>query len=490
MKVFSPSLIEEVPARVALHYIVFPLARENGTLRLAASRDLTREAKEELRIVLGKELEFTILEKEEIEASIARFYGVGAGVIETLVQEREDEATDFSAGGGPAFGGEVIDQDKKEDQTIIRLVNELFLDALHHRASDIHIEPFEASLRIRYRVDGILQEAKVSSKIKALAPSLISRIKIMARLDIGEKRLPQDGRIKISAKKPGGSATLCGGKSERQELDLRVSILPSPSGEAIVIRILKSLELLSLEELGFDPEALTVIRRLIQKPNGIILVTGPTGSGKTTTLYACLKEINNVERKIITIEDPIEYKLPGIIQMQVNTKIGFTFAKALRSMLRHDPDCLMVGEIRDQETAEIAIRSALTGHLVFSTLHTNDAPSAVIRLIEMGIEPYLVASSLEAVVAQRLVRKICPAPACRRVGCEKCQGSGYFGRTAVYELMIVTEALREMTLRRSTASELRSRALQEGMISLAANGKRKIEAEIILESDLTRIISA
>jgi len=452
--------MERVPARIASHYSVLPLAKENGILRLAIPHDLTHEEKEELRIVLGFPLEYVSADRSEIEKSIARIYGLGAGVIETLAQEKEEasEALDF----------EVIDRDKKEEATIIRLVNELLLDAIRHRASDIHLEPFEKSLRIRYRVDGLLQQAQVSEKIRRLAPSLISRIKIMARLDIGEKRLPQDGRIKI--------------KRKGEELDLRVSVLPSSCGEAIVIRILKPLELLNLEELGFDSETLTKFRLELQKSNGIILVTGPTGSGKTTTLYACLKGINTIERKTITIEDPIEYKLPGVIQMQVNPKIDFTFARALRSMLRHDPDCLMIGEIRDSETAEIAIRSALTGHLVLSTLHTTDGPSALTRLLEMGIEPYLVASSVEAVIAQRLVRKRC-------LPCEKCAGSGFFGRTVIYEFMTMSESLRHMASEKATSASLRQQARQEGMISLEENGLNKAQNRLTTAEEIRRVLT-
>jgi len=466
-------ILKEVPARIALRYTILPLSRENGSLKLLAPPELSKQEREELRIVLGKELEFVEGSRPEIESALSKAYGVGAGVIETLTQETEEEQESFNF--------EIIDQDKSEEATITRLVNELLLDALKRRASDIHIEPFEHVFRIRYRVDGLLQEARVSEKIKSLAPSLISRIKIMASLDIGEKRLPQDGRIKISAKKPGGSATSCGGKVEREELDLRISVYPSSAGEAIVIRILKPLELLNLEELGFDEEALQKIRSETRKPHGMILLTGPTGSGKTTTLYACLKELNSIERKIITIEDPIEYKLPGIIQSQVNPKIGLTFAKALRSMLRHDPDILMVGEIRDPETAEIAIRSALTGHLVLSTLHTNDAPSAAARLLEMGIEPYLVTSSLNAVIAQRLVRKLCPP-------CGKCGRTGFFGRTAVYELMILSDSLRKLMAERRASEEIRNQAAQEGMIPIRDNGLKKVREALTSASEIDRAL--
>lgn len=452
-------LLKEVPARIALRYFILPLSKENGSLKLLAPPELSRQEKEELRILLGKELEFILSSRSEIQESIQRLYGVGAGVIETLTQEKEEEPESFDF--------EVIDQDRPEEATITKLVNEFLVDALKQRASDIHIEPFEKSFRIRYRVDGLLQEARVSEKIKPLVPSLISRIKIMAKLDIGEKRLPQDGRIKI--------------KRKEEELDLRISVLPSSAGEAIVIRILRPLHLLVLEELGFDEEALIKIRQELKKPHGMILVTGPTGSGKTTTLYACLKELNTLERKIITIEDPIEYKLPGIIQIQANPKIGLTFARALRSMLRHDPDVLMVGEIRDQETAEIAIRSALTGHLVLSTLHTNDAPSALTRLLEIGIEPYLVSSSLQAVIAQRLVRRRC-------IPCDRCGGKGLYGRTAIYELLMMDESIRSLVLEKSPASALRRQALANGMEGLLENGRKKVREGLTSPEELQRIL--
>lgn len=462
--------VREVPARIALHYSVFPLARENGKLRLAVPQGISRQVLEELGVVLGfgDGLEFSFLPRPEIQALISKAYGVGAGVIELLAGDEPKEAEDK--------GLEKIDAPLTDDPTVTKLVNELLRDALKRRASDIHLEPFEETFRIRYRVDGRLIEAGVSEKILTLAKSIASRIKIMAKLDIGEKRLPQDGRIKI--------------RQGREELDLRVSVLPSCHGESIVIRILKPLELLSLQDLGFCEEYLKKIRSQLQKPHGMILMTGPTGSGKTTTLYACLKELNQMERKIITIEDPVEYKLPGIIQMQVHSKIDFSFARALRSMLRHDPDCLMVGEIRDAETAEIAIRSALTGHLVFSTLHTHDAPSAVTRLVEMGIEPYLVASSLEAVIAQRLVRKFCPS--CGGRGgphCKMCEGDGFYGRLAISEIMPVEETLRDLILEKKTGSILRRQAIRNGLRCLLDDGLEKVKRGLTSESEILAKVS-
>ncbi len=465
------TFLMKVPARVAIHYSVFPLEFQSGVLQLMVPEDMPHESKADLRVTLGLKLAFVTAPRHQIEELITKYYGIGAGVIETLAQEKTSEAEVFDV--------EVIDQDQKEDITITKLVNQLFLDALQHRASDIHIEPFERSLRIRYRIDGLLQNARISEQIRMLAPNLISRVKIMAKLDIAEKRLPQDGRIKI--------------RQQNEELDLRISVLPTTFGEAIVVRILRPLELLELETLGFDEKSIEQTRELLKKPHGVVLITGPTGSGKTTTLYSYLKELNQTERKIVTIEDPAEYKLHGILQMQVNSKIDFTFARALRSILRHDPDCIMIGEIRDSETAEIAIRSALTGHLVFSTLHTNDAPSAITRLVEMGIEPYLVASALQGVIAQRLVRKYCEA--CRgtssssKIQCEPCGGSGYYGRMAISEIMPITPEIRELVFRRTTGSEIRKKASENGMATLFENGMTKVSLGLTSAEEIQRVIA-
>ncbi len=459
-----------VSSPLASHYGIFPLHLHQNVLCLAVPSGLTAEDKETLRIVLGRTLEFVECDPKMIELSIAHTYGLGAGVVETLVRGQdaapEEETFLLKAGG-----------DGDSDAGLIEWVNRLIEDAIAARASDIHIEPFESNLRVRYRVDGLLQEARMPGHIHTLAQSLISRIKIMSRLDIGERRLPQDGRIKV--------------KRHADILDLRVSVVPSAFGEAVVIRILKPLALLQLADLGFDEKNTLKIRGLLQKPHGVVLVTGPTGSGKTTTLYACLKELNSMERKIITIEDPIEYKLPGVLQMQVHTKAGLTFAKALRSILRHDPDCIMIGEIRDSETAEIAIRAALTGHLVFSTLHTNDAPSAAVRLIEMGIEPYLAASSLRGVIAQRLVRRFCRrCPAGHpEMHCPECGGKGFYGRLAISEIMTVNETLEDLILAGGSGSALRKVALMGGMESLYEDGLAKVRAGKTSQSEVERVIS-
>jgi general secretion pathway protein E/type IV pilus assembly protein PilB len=359
-------------------------------------------------------------------------------------------------------------------------------EAIDRRATDVHFEPFETALRVRYRVDGVLQEANILPEVRQFQPAIVSRLKILSRLDIAEKRLPQDGRIKL--------------RVGPREVDVRVSVIPMLHGEAVVLRLLdRGATLLGLEHLGMDEPDRNAVERILDLPHGIVLVTGPTGSGKTTTLYAGLSRINDVERKIITIEDPIEYHLHGINQIQVSPKGGLTFARGLRSILRHDPDVILVGEIRDQETADIAVQASLTGHLVFSTLHTNDAPGALTRLVDMGIEPYLVASSLEMVLAQRLVRLICPG--CRQQytppdpealrsefggeppprlyqgeGCPQCQGTGYRGRTGIFEVMPISESIESMILERASAGEIRKVAARQGMRSLREDGLRLVRS--------------
>src|SRR5258708_221607 len=344
-----------------------------------------------------------------------------------------------------------------EDESIMRFVNKVLRDGIDLRASDIHLEPFEHELRIRYRIDGVLQDVPVPAQIKRFQPAIVSRVKILSHLNIAEKRLPQDGRIKI--------------RIDESEVDIRVSVIPMLHGEAVVMRLLRqNATLRGMGDLGFDGRELKSFRRVLTLPHGIILVTGPTGSGKTSTLYTALSEINDAVRKIITIEDPIEYQLRGVNQIQVSEKTGLTFARGLRSILRHDPDVILIGEIRDHETAQIAVQASLTGHLVFSTLHTNDAPGALTRLVDMGVEPYLVASSLEAVLAQRLVRVLCPeckqvdtSPAAqafktqlgfpaetsifRAVGCRECRQTGYHGRRAIFEWMDTTPEIRRLILK-------------------------------------------
>jgi general secretion pathway protein E/type IV pilus assembly protein PilB len=384
-----------------------------------------------------------------------------------------------------------------QEASVVKLVNEILLEAVNERASDVHFEPQETGLSIRYRIDGLLQEQKLPPEIHRFQAAIISRIKIMARLNIAEKRLPQDGRIKMRIKE--------------REIDVRVSIIPMLHGEGICLRILdKSRMVFNLKNVGMFEDVYKLFRKLIERPHGIILVTGPTGSGKTTTLYSALNEIKDKTTKIITVEDPIEYQTEGISQIQVHAKIGLTFAAGLRSILRHDPDVILIGEIRDMETAESAIQSSLTGHLVFSTLHTNDAPSAFTRLIDMGIEPFLVASTIEGVMAQRLVRKVCPdckveyrpeeheipddfprngteLVLYKGTGCRACHQSGYRGRSGIYELMRTGDAIRELCVERASASAIRNQALKEGMITLRMDGWRKVLAGMTTIEEVARV---
>jgi type II secretory ATPase GspE/PulE/Tfp pilus assembly ATPase PilB-like protein len=378
-----------------------------------------------------------------------------------------------------------------EEASIIKFVNQIVFEAIKDRATDIHLEPFQDELRTRYRIDGILYDIHIPETIKYFHPAIVSRIKIMAHMNIAEHRLPQDGRIKI--------------KSGEEELDLRVSTMPCAFGEAVHIRVLSQKSFLELEKLGLLEEDFKIIEQVIKRPHGVIFVTGPTGSGKSTTLYACLAQINSQAVKIITIEDPIEYQLRGVNQVQVNPKIGLDFAMGLRHMLRHDPDIMMVGEVRDYETAEIAIRAALTGHLVFSTLHTNDACGAITRLLDMGIEPFLVSSSLECLIAQRLVRRICPKckiPLASRnevlaqiqkeesfegKGCEACRFTGYRDRTAIYEILTITDTIRDMILNRNSSQQIKQKAVAQGMRTLRQDGLQKVFAGLTTYAEVVRV---
>jgi len=474
-------LLEQFPARVLLKHRLVPLRQENGAVVIASSRLFDTTGIEELRLVTGKEFRLVLASSEDVERCTKRHLGVGADTVQMLVSEAAENGIQVLDGGGE----EDVDlMEAAEDVSIIRFVNQILVEAIDLRTADVHFEPFEDELRVRYRVDGVLQEANIPAEVLRFQAAIVSRLKILSHLDIAEKRLPQDGGIKL--------------KIAGREIDVRVSVIPMLHGEAVVLRLLdRSSALLGLEQLGMSREDCAVVERILELPHGIVLVTGPTGSGKTTTLYAALSRINDVERKIVTIEDPIEYHLRGINQIQVAIKAGLTFALGLRSILRHDPDVVLVGEIRDQETAEIAVQASLTGHLVFSTLHTNDAPGAVTRLADMGIEPYLVASSLEAVLAQRLVRLICPhckeaAPAAeaealraqgepdipqalyRGKGCRLCQGTGYRGRTGIFEMMLITDEIRELVLGRASAGEIRQRAMAQGMKSLRQDGMRHV----------------
>src|SRR6202453_1800703 len=381
-------LLSLFPARLLLKEELLPLKRDNGTVEVATSRLFATQGLDSLKTLTGLNLKPVLATSEAIQREIKKRLGVGADTIGTLDEEKGFQVVDENPDDTN------LDEAAEDEASIIRFVNQVLKDAIELRASDIHLEPFEDEFRIRYRIDGVLQDVPVPAQLKRFQPAIVSRVKILSHLNIAEKRLPQDGRIKV--------------RIDDAEVDIRVSIIPMLHGEAVVMRLLRQNSTLrGMGQLDMDNRELDCFRRVLQLPHGIILVTGPTGSGKTSTLYTALNEINDSDRKIITIEDPVEYQLKGVNQIQVSEKAGLTFARGLRSILRHDPDVVLIGEIRDQETAQIAVQASLTGHLVFSTLHTNDAPGALTRLVDMNVEPYLVASSLEAVLAQRLVRVLC-----------------------------------------------------------------------------------
>lgn len=491
-KKIDKSIIEKVPAKFASHYKLMPIEQKGKDLTIVVTDPFDIHTLDDIKLLLGFEIHPVLGGEKDILDAIKKYYGIGADTIERIIAESaHPEELRL-----PAAATQDVEE-LVEDASIIKFVNQIIQQAYYDRATDIHIEPYEDEMKVRYRIDGILYDATIPPTIKYFESAIVSRIKIIANLNIAERRLPQDGRINI--------------RVGNDDLDLRVSILPTPYGESVVIRLLTSKMLYSLEELGLSKSDLKILEEILKKPHGIIFVTGPTGSGKTTTLYACLSKINNKESKILTIEDPIEYRLKGITQIQVHPKIGLTFANGLRSMLRHDPDVMMVGEVRDLETAEITIRVALTGHLVFSTIHTNDAAGAVTRLLDMGIEPYLVASSVECLIAQRLVRVICPE--CKRPvkskkevllelgidnvpdevviyegkGCEMCKFTGYRGRTGIYEFLVMNEKIRELVLSRASADQIKKRAIKVGMRVLRQDGVDKVLKGITTISEVIRV---
>ena len=479
------------PARILLKDELLPLRRINGCIEVATSRLFDTQGVDALKSMTGLRLKPVLAPTEAIQREMKKRLGVGADTIDTLGEESSFQVVDENPEDDNNLDGAA------EDASIIRFVNQVLRDAIDLRSSDIHLEPFEDEMRIRYRIDGVLQDIPVPPQIKRFQPAIVSRVKILSHLNIAEKRLPQDGRIKI--------------RVDNSEVDIRVSVIPMLHGEAVVLRLLRqSATLRGMGELGLDARELKSFQRVLGLPHGIILVTGPTGSGKTSTLYTALNEINDSVRKIITIEDPIEYQLKGINQIQVSEKAGLTFARGLRSILRHDPDVILIGEIRDQETAQIAVQASLTGHLVFSTLHTNDAPGALTRLVDMGVEPYLVASSLEAVLAQRLVRVLCqhckqedsspatqalraefnvPAhiPIYRAVGCRECRQTGYHGRRAIFEWMDSNNEIRRMILKNCSSGEIREVARRCGMRGLSEDGWRLIHAGVTTPEEVLRV---
>ncbi len=463
-----------------------PLKKEDGRVVLAMADPEDLETQRTIEVVLAAPVTPVAIPEVDVLTAIDEVYLPGSPM-SRLVGGIEVEEIDFAHEETSEIGHL---RDMAREAPIIQLVNLLISRAIEIGASDIHLEPFENQFRVRYRKDGVLFDAE--SPPKGLEPAVLSRLKIMSRLDIAERRLPQDGRFRL--------------KYQGRDIDFRVSTLPNLFGESMVIRILdQERVILDLDRLGFPKETLAIFDSLIHKPFGMILVTGPTGSGKTTTLYAALDRINSVEKKIITVEDPVEYRMAGIIQMQVKPEIGLTFARGLRHIVRQDPDIVLVGEIRDRETAEIAIHAALTGHLVFSTLHTNDAPGAITRLLEMGIEDYLLASALLGVLAQRLVRLVCPN--CKVAlaaaeggaaghgvesiymgqGCEACAHTGYQGRAGIYELFTVDDSIRQLILQHADSVALRNTALKQGMRTLAADGWAKVAAGLTTPQEVFRV---
>jgi len=494
----EPTIVVLIPEEMARRHQLIVIDKEEKKLTVAMANPLDVFAHDELKIRMGYDIEPVLSYGEDIYKALDEVFGITdnwdqvIGKIEnmqvTVLKEEEKESDDISA------------ITKSDEAPVIALVNLIILRSVKEKASDIHIEPFGVdTLKVRYRIDGILHD--VMSLPGNLQLAVISRIKIMSELDIAEKRLPQDGRIQVNI----------GGR----KINIRVSILPAVTGESAVLRILDpSSILLDLDSLGFSPDILPDYLSLIKKSNGVILVTGPTGSGKSTTLYTTLNLLNSTEKKIMTIEDPVEYRLKGISQVQAKPKIGLTFAAGLRSFLRQDPDIMLVGEIRDKETAEIAVQAALTGHIVLSTLHTNDAPSSVIRLVDMGIEPFLISSSVIGVIAQRLVRKICPK--CKKVikisseiekildefkidssgitlykgvGCPYCKETGYKGRIAIFELMLITENIRDLISKNVTTGKLREAALSEGMYQLREDGLKKVCEGLTTIDEVLRVAS-
>lgn len=482
-------LLSLFPARVLLKEELLPLSRANGTVRIATSRLFATEGLDTLKSLTGLHLEPVLAPSEVIAKEIKKHLGVGADTLDELDKEAGLEVVEDEDDGDLDAAA--------EDASIIRFVNQVLKDAIELRASDIHVEPFEDELRIRYRIDGVLQEVPVPGSIKRFQPAIVSRIKILSHLNIAEKRLPQDGRIKL--------------RLDNMDIDVRVSIIPMLHGEAVVMRLLRQDSALrGMEELGMADRELELFQKVLKLPHGIALVTGPTGSGKTSTLYTALNAINDAVRKIITIEDPIEYQLKGVNQIGVSEKAGLTFARGLRAILRHDPDVVLIGEIRDLETGQIAVQASLTGHLVFSTLHTNDAPSAMTRLVDMGVEPYLVASSLEAILAQRLVRVLCPkckklddsaptaalkqrietlrgADVYAHVGCPECRNMGYAGRHAIFEFMDLSQEIRELILKEASAGVLRDVARKRGMRTLADDGWRLVTKGLTSPDEVLRV---
>jgi len=489
----TQEVLQRLPPKAVFQYNVIPVSVENGVLLVAVADPFVPGLVDSLRLASGLRVKLSLSPSEDISQAAKAFYGVGAETVDQMMQDdRFEVSLDEQV-------GKVDLSEMDQEASIVKFVNQIIWEAHQQGATDIHLEPMEEKLRIRYRVDGVLHETPVPMQLIRFQAAILSRIKVMANLDIAEKRLPMDGRIGLRVK--------------GQNIDIRVSTMPTVYGESVSLRLLQSgTQLITIEDSGMGVHDAVVIRRLIHRPNGIILVTGPTGSGKSTSLNGYLQELNRTDVRIMTAENPIEYEMPGINQVLVRPEIGLTFARVLRSFLRQDPDIIMVGEIRDLETAEIAIQASLTGHLVFSTLHTNDAAGAFTRLMDMGVEPYLVASAVEGVVAQRLVRRLCPdcrVPAAEcdpaflnELGfpddlladarlyetgrCENCRNSGFRGRLGIFEILPVSDVVQSLITARHSATAIRQQALKEGMRTLRNDGWAKVAAGVTTVEEVLR----
>ncbi len=486
----SQEALARLPASAVYQYNVLPFALSERSLTVVSPDPFDTKAADGLRLLCGLRIVIALAPREEVEKAVKKYYGVGADAIEKMIEDgRYSVDEDFGA------MSKIDVSEMGEEASIVKFVNQIIAEADRQGATDIHIEPQETELRIRYRIDGMLHKVDVPPQLNRLKAAIISRIKVMANLDIAEKRLPMDGRIGIRI---GG-----------EDIDIRVSTMPAAYGESISLRLLaKSGNFVKMTDLGFNARDFAVVEKIIHRPNGIFLVTGPTGSGKSTSLYSFLSEVNKIDVRIMTAEDPIEYHMAGINQVQMQADIGMTFARALRAFLRQDPDIIMVGEIRDRETAEIAINASLTGHMVFSTLHTNDAAGAFPRLIDMGVEPFLIASAVAGVMGQRLCRRLCPE--CRRetpldmkyynlsvppqsrtvwepCGCDACSRTGYKGRRALFEVLDVDEDIEGAIVRRENATQIRNRALAKGMKTLREDGWDKVFKGVTSVKEILRV---
>ena len=486
----NPDALTRLPASAVYQYNVLPFKTDGTSLTIVTSDPFDTAAADGLRLVAGCPIKTSLAPKEEVEKAVKKYYGVGADAIEKMIEDGR-----YSVDEDIGAMTKIDVNEMGEEASIVKFVNQIIAEADRQGATDIHIEPQETELRIRYRIDGMLHKVDVPPQLNRLKSAIISRIKVMANLDIAEKRLPMDGRIGI--------------RIAGQDIDIRVSTMPAAYGESISLRLLaKSGNFVKMDDLGFNERDYAVVSKIIHRPNGIFLVTGPTGSGKSTSLYSFLSEVNKIDVRIMTAEDPIEYHMAGINQVQMQAEIGMTFARALRAFLRQDPDIIMVGEIRDRETAEIAINASLTGHMVFSTLHTNDAAGAFPRLIDMGVEPFLIASAVAGVMGQRLCRRLCPQ--CKKevpldmkyysldtpperntvfepAGCDVCTRTGYKGRRALFEVLEVDEDIEGAIVRRENATQIRNISLSKGMKTLREDGWAKVFAGVTSVKEILRV---